>query len=184
MKPGSRALGIAESYTGESSTLAGIVQTAAGRLDGIVFGSCTVGGTDVTQSIIDLVHRLDREDIRVVLVAGVALAWYNIVDMDELAKAIDPPVIAVTFEESEGLSAAIDAAFEGDDRDDRLARYRSLPKRTAVEIAGQSMFIRTTSTGTGRASELVDAYTPVGNNRPEPLRVAKLAARAVDEVYS
>lgn len=180
MKPGSRALGIAESYVGDTSTLAGAVQTAEGRLDDLVFGRCTVGGTDVTDAIVDMADRLDRDDVRAVLVAGVALAWYNVLDLEALATAVDRPVVAVTFEASDGLEADIGAAFEGDRRRDRLERYRRLPDRRRLEVGGTALYVRNAGCSPSRAERIVAAHTPSDATRPEPLRVAKLAARALD----
>lgn len=182
MKPGARALGIAESYTGERSTLAGVLMTASGRVDGFAFGWCTVGGTDATDGMLELLGRLDREDVRAVLVAGVALAWYNMVDLERLADAAAVPVIAVTFEESEGLEGALESAFTGAELADRLERYRALPPRRALRVDGATVYVRSVGSPADRTTEIVRAHTPDGGARPEPLRVANLAARAVDEV--
>lgn len=180
MKAGARVLGIAESYTGEESTLAGVLMTGDGRVDDFCFGSCTVGGLDITESIRDLIVRLDREDTRVILVAGVALAWYNIVELDELSKAVVPPVISVSFEASEGLEDAIEKAFAGEQRDVRLDRYRALPPREEIQVAGRTLFVRSPDVSTQRATEIVRTFMHEGTDRPEPLRVANLAARGVD----
>ncbi|MFB6271128.1 MAG: DUF99 domain-containing protein, partial [Halobacterium sp.] len=45
MKPGTRALGVAESYDGSTSTFAGAVVRASRVTDGFAFTSATVGGT-------------------------------------------------------------------------------------------------------------------------------------------
>lgn len=182
MKPGARVLGVAESYTGERSTLAGAVMTVDGRIDDFCFETCTVGGIDATDAVIRLVSGLEREDIRVVLVAGVALAWYNIVDLDRLAASVDTPVVAVTFEESDGLEPAIQSAFDGDEREDRLARYRALSKRHKMAIGQDRLFVRTVDMPTSEATAVVEALTPDNATRPEPLRVANLAACAADEL--
>lgn len=181
MKPGSRVLGVAESYEGGSSTLAGVVATAEGRLEDFGFARCAVGGTDATAAIADLVDAVDREDVRSVLLAGVALSWFNIVDVEGLSAAVDRPVVAVTFEESEGLEAAIREAFDDEAVvADRLERYRALPPRFRLELDGASRFLRAAGCDRDRARRTVQAATPTGADRPEVLRVAKLAARGAD----
>lgn len=182
MKPGSRTLGIAESYSTDTSTLAGIVMSPSHYVDGFVFGACTVGGTDLSDAVIDMVDRLDRDDVLSVMVAGDVLAWFNILDIERVANATDRPVVAVTFEDSEGLEPAIEEAFEEPERSDRLDRYRTLPTRHRVSIADQSMFVRTGRCPIGDATELLEAFTDQAQPRPEPLRVAKLAAGAVDDL--
>jgi endonuclease V-like protein UPF0215 family len=188
MKPGTRALGIAESYGAgnppaddpETSTLAGVVTKRNGTVDGFSFGACTVGGLDSTDAVIDLVERLDRPDVRYLLVAGVALAWYNILDLGAVQQTVDRPVIAVTFEESEGLEPALRREFGGETLQTRLDRYQTLPDREPVRVDDEQCFVRATGLDTSEATGIVRDYTLSGG-RPEPLRVARQAARAADQ---
>ncbi len=182
MKPGTRVLGIAESFgADESSTLGGVVMTCSGRVDDFVFGRCTVGGTDISESIIEMVERLDREDIRFLLIAGVALAWYNIIDLEAIHAETALPTIAVTFEASDGLETAIEENI--DDRstmEDRHERYARLPPRRAVTVNKTTLYLREAGCRPSEADEVIIQCTESVDARPAPLRVARLAARAVD----
>lgn len=184
MKRGVRALGIAESYGArtargepERSTLAGVVCRADGSVDGFVFESCTVGGLDSTDAAIDAYDRLGRDDIQYVFVAGVALAWYNLLDPGRLHDTTGLPVLVVTFEDSEGLEPALEDAFDGEALDRRLDRYRGLPPRTEHETEQGSLYVR--SVGLDDPEPVLGHFTLAGR-RPEPLRVARQAARAAD----
>jgi hypothetical protein len=184
VKSGARALGVAESYVGtdadsrpRQSVLAGALVRADRVVDGLVFGSCTVGGTDASDAIVTLFSELDRADVRYVFVAGVAPAWFNLVDLAAVAAAADRPVLSVSFEASEGLEPALREHFSGDALDRRLSVYRSLPPRTAVEVNGERVYVRSVGLDDASAADVVRAYTPSGG-RPEPLRVARVAARA------
>lgn len=180
VKPGARALGIAESaHDADRATLAGVVVRADRAVDGLVFGSCSVGGSDATDAIGTLADRLDREDVRYLFVGAVAPAWYNLLDLEAIAASVDRPTIAVTFEESEGLEPALREAFSGATLDARLETYRSLPPRREQRVNGERVYVRSVGIGDADAAGVVDAYTPEGG-RPEPLRVARLAARAGD----
>jgi len=179
VKPGTRALGVAESYRGDVSALAGAVVRASRVVDGFVFSSCTVGGTDATAAVTDLFTELDREDVRYLLVSGVALAWYNLLDLETLHERAERPVLAVTYEESDGLEASLRAEFEGTALDARLATYRALPPRRRLVVDDHTLYVRSVGLSDGDARDVVRAFTPEGG-RPEPLRVARLAARAAD----
>ena len=182
MKAGVRALGVAESARAERSTLAGVVVRANRTVDGLSFATCTVGGTDATDAIVELYDRLDREDVRYVLVAGIALAWYNMVDLHRLGRAFDRPVLSVTFEASDGLHDDIGSAFEDEaERTRRLETYRRQPDRHAVTVNGETVYVRAVGLDAADARDVVRAFTPEGG-RPEPLRVARFAARAGDEL--
>ncbi len=177
MKSGTRALGVAESYQGDASTFAGAVVRASRVADGFSFTSCTVGGLDSTAAVVDCYQQLDREDVQYVFVSGIAPAWFNVVDLHAVHDAVSRPVLSVSFEESSGLEAVIRREFSGDERDRRLARYERQPDRERVTVNDEQVFVR--AIGCENPAEVVRAFTPEGG-RPEPLRVARLAARAVD----
>ena len=179
MKSGVRALGVAESYTGDRSTMAGAVVRADRVVDGFGFGTCTVGGTDATDTVATLVERLDRPDVRYVLVAGIAPAWFNVLDLHAIEEATGRPVISVAFEESDGLADAIREAFDGTATKRRLATYHAQPDRREVSVDGERVFVRSVGLADDEAADVVRAFTPEGG-RPEPLRVARLAARAAE----
>lgn len=179
MKAGARALGVAESYRADVSTLGGAVVRADRALDGLSYATCTVGGTDATAAVARLWRRLDRADVRVVLLAGIAPAWYNVVDLRELAGVTDCPILSVSFEASDGLAASIRAEFDDETRDERLRTYRAQPARHRVDLDGDTVYVRSVGRDDECAAEIVRRFTPEGG-RPEPLRVARVAARAGD----
>ena len=172
---------MAESYRNRTSTLAGAVVRADRVVDDFAFGTCTVGATDATDTISTLFDRLDRPDIRYVLVAGIAPAWFNVVDLHALADAIDRPVIAVSFEDSDGLGDAIREHFDGPGASRRLATYHAQPDRRSVALDDDTVYVRSVGLPADEAADVVRGFTS-GGGRPEPLRVARLAARAADEV--
>ncbi|WP_135664541.1 endonuclease dU [Halorhabdus rudnickae] len=182
MKAGVRALGIAESFVAQRSTLAGAVVRANRVVDGFVFGTCTVGGSDATDAIVDMVERLDREDVRYLLVAGIAPAWFNVVDLRAIHAATGFPVLSVTFEESDGLEPALREEFSGEALDRRLSTYQTQPDREPVAVNGETIYVRQVGLDGAKAREVVRGFTPEGG-RPEPLRVARLAARAADGAF-
>ena len=197
MKTGARAVGVAESYrpggetatagrasSGEPidarrSTLAAVVTRADRAVDGFGFGSCTVGGLDATGAVVDLLDRLGREDVQYVLLSGIAPAWYNVLDLPAVYEAVDLPVLSVSFESSPGLEPALREAFQGDALEARLSIYRRQPPRERLTVNDETVFLRAVGIEADRAREVVRAFTPEGG-RPEPIRVARLAARAAD----
>ncbi|WP_254531121.1 DUF99 family protein [Natrinema gelatinilyticum] len=181
MKAGVRALGIAESYRPgrDRSTLAGAVVRSDRVCDGLAYGACTVGGTDATDAVVALIGDLDRPDVRYVLLGAVAPAWYNLLDLSRVHEAADRPVLAITFEESSGLAAGLRDAFSGAELATRLETYRALPDRHDLVVNEETVYVRTVGLEPDAAGTVVGAFTPEGG-RPEPIRIARLAARAAD----
>jgi hypothetical protein len=183
VKPGARAVGGADSYADGAtrSTVAAAVVRADRAVDGLAFGTVAVGGTDATDRLLALVSRLDRPDARYLLLAGIAPAWFNVVDLRRLAEGTDRPVLSVSFEESAGLAPALREQFTGEALAARLDVYERLPERRPVEVNGERLFVRATGPDADDPEAVVRAFTPEGG-RPEPLRVARTAARAGDEL--
>lgn len=188
MKSGTRTLGIAESYRRkeserqtreQTSTLAGAVVQADRTLDGLAFGSCTVGGRDATAAVRTLFSTLSREDVRYVLLSGIAPAWYNVLDLQRIHDHVERPVCSVSFEESTGLESALRREFSGEELEGRLSTYERQPPRHSIEVNGHDLYWRGLGFDEREAADLLEAFTPEGG-RPEPLRVARIAARAGD----
>ncbi|WP_254272919.1 DUF99 family protein [Haloarcula marina] len=179
MKAGVRALGVAESYRDRTSHLAGTVVRASRVVDGFVFDTCTVGGSDATAAVCAMVDRLAREDVRYLLLAGIAPAWFNVLDLHEIHRHTGLPTLSVTFEDSPGLESAIREAFEDPETvADRLDTYRRQPQRHPVTVTDETVYVRAVGLDDAAAADVVRAFTPEGG-RPEPLRVARLAARGL-----
>lgn len=194
LKSGTRALGVAESYANRQpdagrgadaserpdaeSVLCGAVVRADRVVDGAGFGTCTVGGADATDAIRGIFSDLGREDVRLLFVAGIAPAWFNLVRLGRLADAVERPVLSVSFESSSGLESALREQFAGDELDARLDIYESLPPRRPVRVGDDTVFVRAVGLDDDEAARAVRAYTPEGSGRPEPLRVARLLARS------
>jgi endonuclease V-like protein UPF0215 family len=177
-KPGSRAVGIAASDGPEYSQLCGAVVRADRAVEDFVFARCTTGGSDATAACVDLLARLERPDAQWVLLAGVAPAWFNLIDLDDLHATADRPVIAVSFEDSDGLENPLREQFSGEALQRRHATYRELPPREPVSVDNAELWMRTVGIDTADATDVLRAFIPDDNERPEPLRVAQRAARA------
>ncbi|MFA4823935.1 MAG: DUF99 family protein [Methanoregula sp.] len=175
-KKGLRAFGIAESYSGRtSSTLAGVVMRKDLRIDGFSFGDVTVGGMDATDCILAMVRDLNRRDINVIMLSGCVIAWFNIVDPARICQETGIPVICVTYEDSYGLETDIRYHFPGDE--DRINAYRKLGERIPVILhTNQTIFLRAWGLDPADAMKLCNDFTLEGKI-PEPLRVARLCSR-------
>ena len=87
-KKGLRGLAIAESFTQDSkkSILAGVVMPRDFVIDGFVFGNATLAGDDATESILSMYKKLNRPDISYLLISGIIISMYNIVDLKKISK--------------------------------------------------------------------------------------------------
>ncbi|MFD1570040.1 DUF99 family protein [Halorubrum laminariae] len=184
MRPPSRTLGVSFSDGDYTSYVAGAVVRSDGTLDGLGFERCTVGGTDATAAVIDLVDALGRDDVRHVACDGIAPAWFNLLDLRRLHETLGVPVYAVSYEPSPGLEPALREAFDGNALASRLAAYRSFPSRTRVGTpdsdadGAMPLFVRAVGLDIDAAAAAARGLVEEGFRRPEPLRLAGIAASA------
>ena len=180
MKSGARALGLAFSGDERADRLVSCaaVVRADRVLDGLDLDARPTGDGVATRALCTLLDRLDRPDATHVLVAGVAPTWFDVLDLDAVHAAADRPVLAVSFERSDGLADAIDSAVSGEASAARRARYDALPDRVPVSVGDARLFVRAVGLAWAEAERVIRGHTPAGQGRPEPLRVARTGARA------
>jgi len=174
-----RALGIAESFkkSERQSVLAGIVMRSDMVIDGVAYANATVRGDDATDAVIALYTDLDRTDINLVMIGGLIISMYNIIDIERLYERLKIPIIGVTFEESEGLDEHIKRQFP-DTWESKMEAYRKLGSREEIKLkTGYSVFVRSQGIITKNAKQAINKFLLQGSI-PEPIRVARLIARA------
>jgi uncharacterized protein len=177
-KPGLRVLGIAESFVRSSprSRLAGVVMRSDLRIDGLALTSISVAGDDATSGVLDLFRQLHRDDINAILLSGAVISWFNIIDLQQVFDELKIPLVCLTYDESSGLEGYIQEYFPGCVQ--KLDLYGRLGRREMISLkTGHSVYIRALGVSLIEARVLINKFTLDGRI-PEPLRVARLMARA------
>ena len=179
-KKGIRGLAIAESFSQDSkkSVLSGIVMSTDLVIDGFVVGYSTVGGDDATDSILTMYEKLDRPDVSFILISGIVISLYNIVDVKRISEKTGIPVIGVTYEESSGIEDAIKHHFP-ESYESKLAEYSKLGSREKITLhTSHNLYIRNEGCTALEVKQLLDKMTLQGSV-PEPLRIAQLLANTL-----
>ena len=179
-KKGLRGLVIAESFKQNSkkSILAGVVMRRDFLIDGFVFGKATLEGDDATETILSMYKKLNRPDISYMLISGIIIAMYNIIDLKKISQSLGLPVIGVTYQDSEGIEEAIRHHFP-DSHESKLKEYQELEKRDKITLhTSYDIYIRKEGCTLSDVKHLLDELTLQGSF-PEPLRVAQLLAKTL-----
>lgn len=179
-KKGFRVLGIAESFTKNSSfsTLSGVVLRRDMIIDGIVIGKTLVGGNDATEQIISMFTKLDRSDINCIMINGLIISLYNVVGGEKILQTTGIPVIGVSYEESTGIENAFFKNFNDFEAARKAEAYRKLGNRESMVLrTGMSVFIRSWGISAAQSLHILNGFAIQGRI-PEPLRIAKLISRA------
>ena len=178
-KKGLRGLAIAESFrqVDKTSRLAGVVMRRDLIIDGFVLGQCTIEGDDATEAILKMYSKLERDDISFILISGLIISMYNIVNIKKIGDETKLPIIGVTYGESQGIEEAIKRHFPTS-YESKIEKYYKLGTRTQISLStGHKLYLRVEGCSAQEATKLLDVFTLQGSI-PEPLRVAQLLARA------
>ena len=179
-KSGIRGLAIAESFSQNSkkSVLSGIVMSTDLVIDGFVMCHSTVGGDDATDVILSMYEELGRSDVSFLLISGIIISLYNMIDVKRISEKTGLPVIAITHDESDGIEDAIKHHFP-DSYKPRLAEYSKLGSREKITLhTSHNLYIRNEGCTVLEAKQILDKITSQGSI-PEPLRIAQLLANTL-----
>lgn len=179
-KKGIRGLSIAESFTQNSkkSILAGVVMRRDLVIDGFVIGKTTLSGNDSTNEILQMYEKLNRPDISYLLISGIIISLYNIIDIKQLHKKLKIPIIAITYHDSSGIEDALKHHFN-DNAKSKIDEYKKLEARNKIKLKTNfDVYIRNEGCNFSDVQKLLNDLTLQGSI-PEPIRVAQLLARTV-----
>ena len=179
-KKGLRGLAIAESFTQSSkqSILSGVVMRRDFVIDGFVFGKATLEGDDATQAILEMYKKLERPDISYLLISGIIISMYNIVDLKKISESLNIPVIGITYQDSKGIEDAIRHHFPNS-YESKLKEYKELGNRIKITLhTSYDVYVRNEGCTLTEVKHLLNELTLQGSS-PEPLRVAQLLAKTL-----
>jgi len=179
-KKGLRGLAIAESFrqNEDKSVLAGIVMRRDLVIDGFVIGHATLSGYDATEEIIKMYERLQRPDISYVMISGIIISLYNMVNIKKIYEKLQIPIIGLTYHDSKGIEEAIRHHFP-DSFEKKLAEYKKLGEREKISLhTSYDVYVRKEGCTIDEVKHLLNDLTLQGS-LPEPLRVAHLLAKTL-----
>jgi endonuclease V-like protein UPF0215 family len=157
--------------------LAGVVMRRDFVVDGVSVALTTLGGDDATEAIIEIFKKLKREDISVLMVSGSVISWYNVIDPERLHRETSLPTILVTYRASKGLEEVLKRKFP-ESWEEKIRAYKRLGPREKIMLAtGKHVYVRAIGLSVREAKSVIDSFTAQGRY-PEPIRVARLIARA------
>ena len=123
-------------------------------------------------------ERLNRPDVSFLLISGIVISLYNIVDVKSISEKIGLPVIGVTYKDSEGIEDAIRHHFP-ESYESKLVEYSALGSREKITLhTSHDLYIRNEGCTASEATHLLDKLTLHGSF-PEPLRIAQMLANTL-----
>lgn len=181
MKAQVRILGIDDSpfrFKDEKALVVGALIRLPNYLESVMRTEVTVDGTDSTDRLFDMVSRSRYKDqVKAVMLDGIALAGFNIVDVERLHTELRVPVITVTRDRPDfgKMKDALMNHFP--DWEKRYSLMTNLELKE-VETTQKPIYASAAGLEWPEAASLIKQST-VRGVVPEPVRVAHLISSAM-----
>jgi len=179
-KKGLRGLAIAESFRQNSSKsiFSGIVMRRDFVIDGFIFGSATLEGDDATDTILAMYDELQRPDVSYILISGLILSMYNVVNIKKLFDSLKIPIIGISYNDSQGIEDALKHHFPNSFAS-KINDYHKLGNREKIILnTSHNVFVRKEGCTLNEVKHLLNELTLHGSI-PEPIRVSQLLAKTL-----
>ncbi len=148
---------------------------AGTRLEGVLSGKVRRDGVNATETLIRLVSRSRfAAHAQAILLQGIALAGFNVIDLHGLHQALGVPVIAIARKQP-GFPAVRRALLQ---RVPGGRRKWALIERLGPMESVAGVFVQRAGISLEKTGELIKRFA-IHSRLPEPLRTAHLIAGGV-----
>ncbi len=142
-------------------------------LDGLLTTKVSIDGTNSTKNLIHMINKSKfKSQLRCILINGIALAGFNVIDIKELNQKTKIPVIVVIRKYPDFKK--IEETLK---RINKQKKYKIIEKAGPVEQIGK-IYIQRKGITLKKAKEILK-LTCTRSLIPEPIRVAHLIAGGV-----
>jgi endonuclease V-like protein UPF0215 family len=181
MKKEIRVLGIDDSpftFNDKYAIIVGVVMRGGNYLEGVLRDQVSVDGDDATIICKKMINSTrHNKQLRAILLDGVALGGFNVVDIEEIYKTTKIPVITITRDEPdfEKIKKALQKTFK-----DWEKRWNVLTKGEIhkIETKHNPIFVKCVGLMIEETKEIIKLST-IRGVVPEPIRVAHLIASGI-----
>jgi len=176
-----RAIGIDDApfkFSEEDVLVVGTVMRAPNYLEGVLSTRVDIDGVDATEKITAMIDCSKFQDqAKVIFLDGAALGGFNLIDLEELNKTIDIPVMSVSREKPnfEDIEKALKHHF-----DDWEKKFEQIKRGEIHEIKTEHdpIYVQKEGLDLKEVERLLGLFT-VRGRIPEPIRASHLISSGV-----
>ncbi len=177
MKKEIRILGIDDSpfsFEDEFADVIGVIMRGDHYIEGVLRTKIAIDGMDATEVLTELINETKHKgQLKLVMLDGVALGGFNIVDIDELNDQTGLPIMTVTREKPdfEKIKEALKKHFN-----DWEKRWEIISRGKISRIG--LVYVKCSGISSLDAREVIKLST-IRGAIPEPIRIAHLIATGI-----
>ena len=178
MKSQIRLLGIDDSpftFNDKNSSIIGVIMRGGTYIECVLKSQVTIDGNDSTKSCIDMIKNTRyNKQLKAILLDGIALGGFNIVNIEEIFYKTKIPVITITRDKPdfEKMKSALKKNFS-----DWKTRYDLITtgELHKIKTKHNPIFVKSVGLSIEQTKEIIKLST-IRGVIPEPIRVAHLIA--------
>ena len=183
VKKNIRIIGIDDSpfkFEDEETSIVGVVTRAPNYIEGIIISKVEVDGLDSTERITEMIQTSRyRPLLKAILIDGACLGGFNVVDIKNLYKKLEIPIITVSRDRPD--FGAIELALRKYLKDTFDIRMKLLKENENKEITNKynhEIYVRVEGMEIEEAEEIINLFT-VRGALPESIRIAHMIGSAM-----
>ena len=177
-----RILGIDDSpfdlYNDKTALVIGTIFRGGNWLDGVLRTEVTVDGTDATEKILQMVKKTKHKDLRIIMIDGITLGGFNVVNIKKLFEKTGLGVIVVVRHKPNfrQIKQVLNNLKDGEKRWDYM-QIAGEPKKVETK-PGKFIYIQNYGINDSDAKKIVK-LSSTRSLIPEPIRVAHLIGSGI-----
>ncbi len=170
---------------GEQVLVIGTVFRGGSSMDGLLSTTITMDGSDSTRKIIAMVNKSRNKDqLSVIMIDGVALGGLNIVDINEVSRKTNLPVLTVIrkMPDMSRMKRALKKVKNSDSKLELLEKageiYSYGPENKALGLRRGKIYFQTAGIKSEEAEKVLK-LTVIHGLIPEPIRIAHIIGSGI-----
>lgn len=181
MKRQIRILGIDDSpftFSDKFVNIIGVIMRGGEYLEGVLCKQLKVDGIEATSACIDMVNSTKyNTQLKIIMIDGVSLGGFNIINIKELYESTNIPVVTITRDKPNLLK--IKTALEKNFKDwEKRWNIISDGKLHKINTLHNPIFVKFAGINTNEVEEIIKLST-IRGVIPEPIRIAHLIASGI-----
>jgi hypothetical protein len=153
--------------------IVGVIYRGGQYMDGVITSSAKVDGSDSTKNIAGMINRSKfKSQLRCIMLKGIAVGGFNLIDLPKLSKLTKLPIIAVTRQNPDIPFIIKTLVRLG--MSDKVKLITQLPQPVKVG----KVYVQPVNIDLGRVKEFLKVTT-LHSYIPEPLRIAHIIAAGI-----
>jgi endonuclease V-like protein UPF0215 family len=169
--------GYFEKFKAKKCLVVGVICRGAEFLDGLISFKVDVDGNDATEKIIKNINKSKHKaQLSLIMVNGIALAGFNVIDIEKINKETKLPIIVVTRKNPR--IKLIKSVLEKIGMKNKIRLIEKAGKPKEFQINNSKIYFQFYGINEERVREILKLTIKHGN-MPEPLRIAHIIASGI-----